>query len=383
MRARGRRRGGSRHSSGVICVLEMSLSGAATSSSKPHIRPFHGCCDRAVELRAQGPIDRAGSTASVHARCRARERFSPWRFSLGGILARKRCGGARLVAAARPAYNQPQQPKRGHAMLKHEDNEKISRVGPGTPMGNLMRRYWQPAALSSELPERDGAPIRVRLLGEDLIAFRDSDGKVGLVDAYCPHRRAPMFFGRNEECGLRCVYHGWKFDADGTCVDMPSEPPTRSMKNEGHDRSLSDGRARRRRLGLHGPEGARCRRRPTTNGCARPRRIATSRRRSRIATGCRRSKAGSTPRTRRSCTTTTSATSTLLRKRDGAPRLEVEPTDYGYYYVSTRKPASPTSTTCASTTTSCRRSRCARRDRPRGRPQRHSEARRASLGPDR
>jgi len=84
-------------------------------------------------------------------------------------------------------------------MLKQEDNEKICRVGPGTPMGDLMRRYWQPAALSSELPERDGAPIRVRLLSEDLVAFRDTQGRVGLVDAYCPHRRAPLFFGRNEE----------------------------------------------------------------------------------------------------------------------------------------------------------------------------------------
>ena len=97
-------------------------------------------------------------------------------------------------------------------MLSEEDNRRITRVGPGTPMGTLMRRYWQPAALSEELAEPDGAPVRVRLLGEDLIAFRDSAGTVGLVDAFCPHRRAPMFFGRNEECGLRCVYHGWKFD---------------------------------------------------------------------------------------------------------------------------------------------------------------------------
>jgi phthalate 4,5-dioxygenase len=115
-------------------------------------------------------------------------------------------------------------------MLKPAENERITRVGPGTPMGELMRRYWQPAALSKELAENDGAPVRVRLLGEDLIAFRDSDGKVGLVDAYCPHRRAPMFFARNEECGLRCVYHGWKFDRDGSCVDMPSEPPDSLFK---------------------------------------------------------------------------------------------------------------------------------------------------------
>src|SRR3982750_1110878 len=110
-------------------------------------------------------------------------------------------------------------------MLTPEENQRLTRVSRGTPMGKLLRRYWQPACLSSELPEPDGAPLRVRLLGEDLIAFRDTSGAVGLVDAFCPHRRAPLFFGRNEESGLRCVYHGWKFDTTGTCVDMPSEPP--------------------------------------------------------------------------------------------------------------------------------------------------------------
>ena len=110
-------------------------------------------------------------------------------------------------------------------MLTAQENERLTRVGPGTPMGNVFRSYWLPVALSAELPEPDSAPVRVRILGEDLVAFRDTRGAVGLVDAFCPHRRAPMFFGRNEECGLRCVYHGWKFDRDGTCVDMPSEPP--------------------------------------------------------------------------------------------------------------------------------------------------------------
>ncbi|MDB5570471.1 MAG: hypothetical protein JWN93_1654 [Hyphomicrobiales bacterium] len=109
-------------------------------------------------------------------------------------------------------------------MLKPEDNERLVRVGPGTPAGTLYRRYWMPALLSSELQENDGAPVRVRLLGEDLVAYRDTNGDVGLVDAYCPHRRAPLFFGRNEECGIRCVYHGWKFDRNGDCTDMPSEP---------------------------------------------------------------------------------------------------------------------------------------------------------------
>src|SRR3979490_3333059 len=109
-------------------------------------------------------------------------------------------------------------------MLTREENEELCRVGPGTLMGNLMREYWVPAALSSELPTADSDPLRVMLLGEKLIAFRDSAGKVGLVQNHCPHRGASLFFGRNEESGLRCVYHGWKFDAEGNCIDMPNEP---------------------------------------------------------------------------------------------------------------------------------------------------------------
>jgi phthalate 4,5-dioxygenase oxygenase subunit len=108
-------------------------------------------------------------------------------------------------------------------MLSKEENEILTRVGPGTMMGDLMREYWLPFLYSWEVAP-DGPPLRVRLLGEDLIVFRDSEGKLGLLGAHCPHRGAALFFGRNEECGLRCVYHGWKFDADGRCVDMPSEP---------------------------------------------------------------------------------------------------------------------------------------------------------------
>src|SRR5690349_20318000 len=91
-------------------------------------------------------------------------------------------------------------------------------------MGNLFREYWLPALLSEELPGPDSDPVRVLMLGEQLIAFRDTTGKVGLLQNNCPHRGASLFFGRNEESGLRCVYHGWKFDVDGTCVDMPNEP---------------------------------------------------------------------------------------------------------------------------------------------------------------
>ncbi|MCA1646850.1 MAG: Rieske 2Fe-2S domain-containing protein [Chloroflexi bacterium] len=109
-------------------------------------------------------------------------------------------------------------------MLSRAENELLTRVGPGTAMGELLRRFWQPFALASELPGPDCDPIRVRVLGENLVAFRDSTGRVGLLAANCPHRGASLFFGRNEETGLRCVYHGWKFDTTGQCLDMPNEP---------------------------------------------------------------------------------------------------------------------------------------------------------------
>jgi len=115
-------------------------------------------------------------------------------------------------------------------MLSREENELVTRVGPGTPMGDTMRRYWLPALMTRELPEPDCPPVRVKLLGEDLVAFRDSEGKIGLLDELCPHRRASLFLGRNEECGLRCVYHGWKFDTSGRCVDMMNEPEELGFK---------------------------------------------------------------------------------------------------------------------------------------------------------
>ncbi|MDX3906793.1 MAG: Rieske 2Fe-2S domain-containing protein [Pigmentiphaga sp.] len=113
-------------------------------------------------------------------------------------------------------------------MLSREDNERLVRVGPGTEMGNLMRLYWIPFLASKDV-QPDGQAYPVRLLGEDLVAFRDSDGRVGLVDYACPHRGAPMVFGRNEEAGLRCIYHGWKFGVDGQCLDMPAEPAGSAM----------------------------------------------------------------------------------------------------------------------------------------------------------
>ena len=109
-------------------------------------------------------------------------------------------------------------------MLSYEDNEILTRVGPGTLMGDLLRRYWTPACLTAEIPEPGCAPARVRLLGENLVAYRDTSGRVGLVQENCAHRGASLYFGRNEDAAIRCVYHGWAFDVEGRCVDMPNEP---------------------------------------------------------------------------------------------------------------------------------------------------------------
>jgi phenylpropionate dioxygenase-like ring-hydroxylating dioxygenase large terminal subunit len=109
-------------------------------------------------------------------------------------------------------------------LLSLKDNDLLTLTGAGTPMGELIRRYWIPALLSEEIPESDCPPVRVRIMGEALVAFRDSNGHVGLIGEHCRHRGASLFYGRNEECGLRCIYHGWKFDIHGAVVDTPAEP---------------------------------------------------------------------------------------------------------------------------------------------------------------
>ena len=121
-------------------------------------------------------------------------------------------------------------------MSKATDGFDLTRVGPGTVMGEMMRQYWIPAAASSEL-KVDGDPMRLMLLGEPLIAFRDSSGRVGVLDHQCPHRCASLFLGRNEEGGIRCVYHGWKFDVEGRCLEMPNVPPPQDFKEKVRARS--------------------------------------------------------------------------------------------------------------------------------------------------
>ena len=119
-------------------------------------------------------------------------------------------------------------------MLSVEDNQSLTRTGAGTVMGDYFRRFWQPVLLSEELTAPDGPQVRVRVMGEDLLAFRDSGGRVGLIDPRCPHRGADLFHGRNEESGIRCAYHGWKFDVAGKCVDMPSVPAKAGYRDRTH-----------------------------------------------------------------------------------------------------------------------------------------------------
>ena len=116
-------------------------------------------------------------------------------------------------------------------MLSKQENVLLTRVEGETPMGKLVRRYWFPVLLAEDVALPDGDPVPVRLLGEDLVAFRDTRGRVGLVDEFCPHRLASFVLGRNEDCGLTCIYHGWKFDVNGECVEMPTEPEDKGFKN--------------------------------------------------------------------------------------------------------------------------------------------------------
>ena len=117
-------------------------------------------------------------------------------------------------------------------MLTDDRNRFVTETGPGTPMGDLFRRYWIPFLLSEEIAERGCPPVRVTLLSERLVAFRDSNGEIGLIEEFCAHRRVSLWFGRNEEGGIRCPYHGWKFDVHGTCLEIPSEPEDSTFRHE-------------------------------------------------------------------------------------------------------------------------------------------------------
>ncbi|MFM9998642.1 MAG: Rieske 2Fe-2S domain-containing protein, partial [Burkholderiaceae bacterium] len=123
-------------------------------------------------------------------------------------------------------------------MLTNQENQLLCRVEADAPMGQLMRRHWTPVCLSEEVAEPDGAPVKARVFGEDLVVFRDTRGRLGVMDEYCPHRRASLVFGRNEDCGLRCLYHGWKMDVQGKVVEMVSEPAASALADKVQHRAF-------------------------------------------------------------------------------------------------------------------------------------------------
>jgi len=221
-------------------------------------------------------------------------------------------------------------------MLSVKDNERLVRVGPGQPAGELFRRYWQPALLSSELPENDGEQVEVRLLGEDLIAFRDTNGKVGLVDAYCPHRRAPMFYARNEECGLRCVYHGWKFDVDGKCLEVPNEPAGSPMKDKARMKAYPTFEGGGVVWTYMGPPELK----PPVPDYEWIRIPATHRHISKTwehANYLQALEGGLDTSHSSFLHNNRMGDNRALRQRDKSPQIDVYKTEYGYHYVSTRK----------------------------------------------
>ena len=229
-------------------------------------------------------------------------------------------------------------------MTVAKDNEDLTRVGPGTVMGKLMREYWLPALGADEL-KSDGAPVRLMLLGEKLIAFRDSSGRVGVMDHRCPHRCASLFFGRNEEDGIRCVYHGWKFDVDGNCIEMPNLPPSQDFKQKVKAKVYKASE----RNGLIWVYMGDARRAAAAADAGGQRLIPDGEAErsascSASATGCRRWKATSTPRTSASCmpaasSRKTSRTDDLLRYTVGnrAPEYRVADTGWGTCYGAYRQ----------------------------------------------
>ena len=220
-------------------------------------------------------------------------------------------------------------------MLSVKDNELLTRVGPGTPMGEVLRRYWMPILMDFELPGPDCDPVRVTLLGEKLVAFRDTAGRIGLIPDACPHRRVSLFFGRNEEHGLRCVYHGWKFDVDGNCVDMPNEPATSNFKDKVRTRAYPTYEAGNVVWAYLGPKDQQ----PPVPNFEWTTVPDTHRGVTKLIQESNWLQAleGGIDTSHSSFLHNNNLKDkTLLRSRSTAPILEVEPTDYGYTYSSTR-----------------------------------------------
>ncbi len=232
--------------------------------------------------------------------------------------------------------------------MSPEDNDLLCRVEGAAPMGQIMRRHWLPAALSEELAEPDGAPVRVRLLGEDLVAFRDTDGKVGLIGEFCPHRNVSLFYGRNEECGLRCLYHGWKIAADGTVLEMPSEPSERAIARKVRHKAYPTHEAAGIVWTYMGPENEMPEFEPPVFQPAPDATISIGKvivncNWAQILEGAIDSAHSSTLHVSDmlsvSVDTATATDEKWLRpSNDKSPRLQVQSTDFGFRYVAIRRP---------------------------------------------
>jgi phthalate 4,5-dioxygenase oxygenase subunit len=227
------------------------------------------------------------------------------------------------------------------------DNELLCRVEGDAPMGQLMRRHWLPVCLSEEVAEPDGAPVRARLLGEDLVVFRDTRGRVGVLDEHCPHRRASLVFGRNEDCGLRCLYHGWKFGVDGEIQEMSSEPPDSRMFNLKHKAYPVEEAGGFVWAWMGPPEEMRAFERPAWAPSPSTRvstvKIHADCNWAQVLEGAIDSAHSSSLHSTNMPTaqvegSTATDTAWLRPSNDKAPRLEVQETDFGFHYAALRRP---------------------------------------------
>jgi phthalate 4,5-dioxygenase oxygenase subunit len=232
--------------------------------------------------------------------------------------------------------------------MRPADNELLCRVEGAAPMGQLMRRHWLPVCLSEEVADPDGTPARARLLGVDLVVFRDTEGRIGVMDARCPHRGASLVFGRNEQCGLRCLYHGWKFDVDGNILDMASEPPDSRLRTNLKHRAYPVREAGGFVWAWLGPAETVAKFRSPTWAPTPGTRISVVKMHAacnwaQVLEGSIDSAHSSSLHSTNMPTaevdgSTATAGAWLRPSNDKAPRLEVEATEFGFHYAAIRRP---------------------------------------------
>src|SRR5213076_1093607 len=233
-------------------------------------------------------------------------------------------------------------------MLTREQNELLCRVEGGATMGQIMRRHWLPVCMAEEAAARDGTPVRARLLGEDLVVFRDSQGRLGVLGEHCLHRGASLAFGRNEQCGLRCLYHGWKFDVEGVVVDMPSEAPGAAARLGKKTKSYPVREGGGFLWIWMGPRGEMREFEPPAWAPTRETRISIVKMHAacnwaQVLEGSIDSAHSSSLHSTNMPTaevegSTATDTAWLRPSNDKAPKLEVETTDYGFHYAAIRRP---------------------------------------------